>query len=123
METVLYKGEVVTYSGGTAKVKSIYANGFVILVGFDWDNPPKPGERITGLDSKNTITLGDNFNVNEDYSFYEEFEKPYPPPNLLCVNENTITPDGVGGPWIATDDYFTGLPSQNAQTEYFIVVE
>jgi hypothetical protein len=118
----MQKAEYVTYSGGTAKVKSIYANGFIILTEFNQDQPPQPGETIYGIDSGDVLTLPLNFEYDEKYSFYDEFDVPFPPPNLLALNE-AQTEDGVGGPWIALDAHFTGLPSANAQIKYLITVE
>lgn len=118
----MFKAEYVTYSGGTAKVKSIYANGFIILTEFNKEQPPAPGETIYGIDSGDTLTLPSDFRYDFDFSFYKEYEFKFPPDNLLAL-EVAETSDGVGGPWVAIDDHFTGLPSANAQTKYLITVE
>lgn len=105
--------ETVRSGNSTARVKNFYPDtGLLVL--YDINGEFKEGSIIIGDDTGTTVEFS-NFTVSFDYDIY------YDPDPWETILDNIVTLDS--GSYVATDAFFTGLESQEYQTENLVVIE
>lgn len=106
-----YFNETVRSGNSQARVKNFYPEtGLIVL--YDIKGVIEAGMTIVGDESNTTLTLSE-FNITLDYDLN------YEPDYWDNILDRTIY-DGDGN-LVAIDAYFTGLPSQDYQTEFLVV--
>jgi hypothetical protein len=106
--------ETVRSGNTTARVKNFYPDtGLVVL--YDIYGPVfEVGDVIIGDESGTELTVSE-FNISYDYDMYYE-------PTYWQEVLPIVIYDG-NGQIVAEDYHFTGLPSQDYQTRYLVVVD
>ena len=104
--------ETVRAGNSTARVKNYYPDtGLLVL--YDINGEFAEGSIITGDDSGSTVVFSE-FTVSFDYDIY------YDPDPWEAILPNIVSLDS--GSYVATDAFFTGLESQEYQTENLVVI-
>jgi hypothetical protein len=107
-----YFNEIVRSGNSQARIKNYYPDtGLIVL--YDIKGVIEAGSTIVGDESGTTTTL-------TNFVIAREFDLGYEPDYWDYILENGIYDDS--GDFIALDAHFTGKPSQDYQTTYWIVL-
>jgi hypothetical protein len=103
--------EVVRSGNSQARVKNYYPDTGLLVI-YDIYGVFQVGDTLVGDETGTTLTLSE-FNISYDFDLY------YDPDYWESVLPNVVY-DG-NGEFVALEEHFTGLPSQDYQTTYLVV--
>jgi hypothetical protein len=106
--------EIVRSGNSQARVKNYYPDTGLLVI-YDIYGVFEVGDTIIGDESGTTLTLTE-FNISYDFDLY------YDPTYWDNVLPNVVYQES-DGEILALDEHFTGLPSQDYQTTYLVVVD
>lgn len=105
--------EIVRSGNSMARVKNYYPDTGLLVI-YDIYGVFGVGDTIIGDESGTTLTLTE-FNISYDFDLYYD-------PNYWEETLPFVIYDD-SGEFVALDEHFTGLPSQDYQTTYLVVSE
>lgn len=106
--------EIVRSGNSSGRVRSFdEANNFIVLM--DIEGEFKSGDIITG-DESGTSGILNNFGLSEEYEGYEYRDLSWELALVDAIYDGT-------GKLVATEEYFTGLPSQDYQVKNLVKVD
>lgn len=106
--------EVVRSGNSQARVKNYYPETGLLVI-YDIYGVFEVGDTLVGDETGTTLTLSE-FNISYDFDLY------YDPNYWEPIIPNVVYDEG-SGEFVALDEHFTGLASQDYQTTYLVVVD